>query len=274
VHLDWQRPPGSLCPTRAVLEADVEALMEREVFTSTGEARVLLRGSAFDGPDGVLIHIEAKSARGEPLGTRALQAAPGQCATLRDAIALVLTLFVEYEEPSNDEKVIVLGVGAEATIAQVPMPRMALAIGPALSVSIGRVVQLHASAAYWAPVTIQTERGVGAKLEALSLELRGCARAWAGLGLCTGFEGGALMAVPLELTGPQRQTRLLAHALLEASWELALAGVARVDLAAGALFSLSRPAFSYLNANGEEVAVHRPDLAGVNFRLTIIIPTQ
>lgn len=274
VHLDWQRPPGSLCPSRAVLEADVEALMERAVFTSRSEARVLVRGVVDDGPDGVRVRIEATSSRGEPLGTRELKAAAGQCETLRDTIALVLTLFVEYEGPSNDETDIALGIGAEASVAQVPMPRMALALGPALSVDIGRVLQVQVSAAYWPPVSIRTARGVGATLEALSLELRGCARAWAGLGLCTGVEGGALMAVPLRLTGPERQTRLLAHALLEARWELALAEIVRLDLAAGALVSLSRPAFSYLKADGREMAVYRPDPVGINFRLAIIIPTE
>lgn len=274
VHLDWQRPLGSLCPSRAVLEADVEALMERAVFASRDEARVLVRGVVDDGASGVLIHIEATSARGEPLGTRELKATAGQCETLRDTIALVLTLFVEYEEPSNDQTDIALYLGAEVSVARVPMPRMALAVGPALSVDLGSVLQVQLSAAYWPPVSIQTARGVGAMLEAVSLELRGCARAWAGLGLCTGVESGALMAVPLRLTGPDRQTRLLAHALLEARWELALAEIVRVDLAAGALLSLSRPAFSYLKADGQEMAVYRPAPVGMNFRLTIIIPTE
>jgi hypothetical protein len=278
VHLEWQRPVGSLCPSRDVLEADVEALMEREVFTSQGAARVHLRGVVDDGPSGVIIHIEAKSARGDALGTRELRAEPGQCATLRDAIALVLTLFVEYEEPRDESTDSALGLGAEASVAQAPMPRLALALGPALVVAIGRVLELHASAAYWPPVAIQTARGVGAELQALSLELRGCARSWlrgwAGLGLCTGFEGGALIAAPLELTGPERQARLLAHAVVEASWALDLAGFVRVELAAGGLVSLSRPAFSYLRADGEAMAVYRPDLAGVNLRLAIIIPTE
>lgn len=79
------------------------------------------------------------------------------------------------------------------------------------------------------------------------------------------------MAEPRELEGPERQVRLLAHAILDAGWEVELGSVARADLAVGALLSLSRPAFSYLRADGELMAVYRPQLAGVIFRLTLII---
>lgn len=274
VHLVWQRPTGSLCPSRAVLIADVEALMERDVFTSEAEARVHVRGVVEDGAGGVRVHIEATDARGTPLGMRELTAPAGECAAIRDAIALVLTLFIEYEAPSHEETEAVLGFGAEVSLAQAPMPRIAWSAGPVVSLAIGRLLQLYLGAAYWPVVAIHTRRGTGAELEALSLELRACARAWAGLGLCAGVEGGALMAEPLELTGPEQQTRLLAHAALEASWQLELASMLSVDFAAGGLLSLSRPSLSYRRADGSEMAVHRPEPAGVNFRLTIIIPTE
>lgn len=274
VYLSWQRPAGSLCPSRDVLIADVEALMERDVFTSEAEARVRVRGVVDDDANGVRVHIEAIGAHGEPLGMRELTAPAGQCASIRDAIALVLTLFIEYEAPANERTDLVFGLGGEIGLAQAPMPRLAWSVGPTLSLAIERALELYLGAAYWPAVAIKTARGTGAELTAVSAELRACVRPWRGLGVCGGLESGALMAVPLELEGPERQTRLLAHALLEVSYRLELARMLLVDLAGGGLVSLSRPSFSYLRADGDEMAVYRPDLAGVNFRLTIIIPTE
>ena len=245
--------------------------MERRVFTSEGRARVILRGAVEDGPNGVSVRIAASDARGKTLGSRELSAATGECAQLRDAIALVLTLFVEYEGASADAGDTRLGFGAELSLADAPLPRMAASVGPALWLAFGPVVQLHVSASYWPAVSIRTARGVGATLEAFSLKLRGCARLWAGLGLCSGIESGAIVSEPLQLRGPERQVRLLAQGLLEASWELALADVLRVDVASGALLSLHRPAFSYTRADGERMAVHRPQLAGMILRVTVII---
>lgn len=274
VHFAWERPPGSSCPPRSVLQSDVEALMGRRVFTSRARARVILRGVVKDGPDGVSIHIEAVDNRGEPLGMRELDAAAGECAELRETIGLVLTLFVEYEETAIDEDDSVFGIGAQVSLAQAPLPRIALSAGPAVYLALGSVVRLHASAAYWLPVSIETSRGVGAKLEAFSLELAACAHVWNGLGLCTGIESGALIASPLRLRGPERQVRALAHGILEASWELELGELAIVDVAAGALLSLSRPAFSYQTADGEHRAVYRPQATGMIFRIAVIIPTE
>jgi len=272
VHFIWQRPPASLCPTRAVLQADVEELMGRRVFSARAQARIIVRGVIEDNASGVSVHIEAANDRGEPLGTRELSAPPGQCASLRDAIDLVLTLFVEYEAPQPVEAR--FGLGAKVGLAQTPLPRFAVSVGPAVFVALGDTLRLHASAAYWTPVSIQTARGVGATLEAVSLELLGCARIWMGLGLCTGVESGALISTPLQLDGPAEQLRVLAHGLLEAGWELELERLLRLELAGGALYSLSRPSFSYLRADGERMAVYRPDAVGAIFRMSIIILTE
>lgn len=274
VHFSWQRPVGSMCPTREVLEADIEALMDRDVFVARGEAQVIVRGEARETSDGAVVTIEAVSDRGEVIGTRELTAPAGECATLRSAIALVLTMFIEHEAATREDGDVALGIGGELSLAQAPLPRTAFALGPAAVLSLGEIVQLHAVAAYWLPVAIETPRGVGATVEAASLELRGCARFWAGLGLCTGFEGGALIASPRRLNGPERQVRLLAHALLEGAFELDLGGAARIDAAVGALLSLSRPELSYLTGQGVRRAVYRPEQLGMNFRLSIIIPTE
>jgi hypothetical protein len=273
VHLVWQRPVGSQCPTREVLQADVRALMGRVVFGAKDDARVILQGNVEDDDRGVRVHIEARSARGELIGTRELNADAGQCASLRDAIGFVLTLFVEHEVPQQAPGP-VLALGAALSLARVPMPRMAFALGPAATLVFEDGFELQLSAAYWLPVVIQTARGVGASLEALSLELRACMRFWAGLGSCAGVTGGALIAAPLELRGPERQARLLAHAGLELGWALPIMDALRVELAAGALLSLSRPSFSYLREDGTRMAVYRPQAAGAIFRLAVIIPTE
>jgi len=270
VHFEWRRPTASLCPTREALQADVEEALGRRVFTSRAAARVMVRGEVVEGASGVSVELDATDARGRPLGRRSLNAAAGECPTLRGAIGLVLTLFVEYEPPSSLE--VVLGVGADLSLAGAPMPRTALSAGPALYLALGRIARLHASVHYWPPVSIRTARGVGASLQALSLELRGCARSSVGLGLCAGVENGALVSSPRRLAGPARQARLLAHGLLEAGWELDLYGAVRVDFGLGALLSLSRPRFAYLRADGERMAVYQPPLWGILFRATVIIP--
>lgn len=271
MHFDWQRPAVSLCPSRATLQADVEALMGREVFSARSGARVFVRGSVDDGPRGVTVQLEAADRSGTPFGTRELSAPAGRCASLRDAIVLVLTLFIEHQTPPVDELDIRFGFGAAASLAQTPMPRLAVGLGPALLLALGPVLRLHARAAYWPPVSIQTARGIGTTLEAASLDLRGCARIWAGLGLCGGFEGGALWAIPLQLRGPERQVRLLALGSLAASWELLLGERLRAEIAAGALLAFSRPAFSYLRADGERMAVYRPPALGANLLASFII---
>jgi hypothetical protein len=273
VFLSWQRPVGSQCPTREALEADVEALMDRKVFVARDQAQVILRGAAHDEPGAAHVTIEALSKRGEVIGTRELTALAGECASLRSAIALVLTMFIEHEMNTRRDSDTSLGVGAELSLAQAPLPRLALSIGPALAIGIGPIIQLHTSASYWLPVAIETPRGVGATVEAASLELRGCAGIWAGLGVCTGLEGGALIASPRRLNGPAQHIRLLAHATLEGVYELDL-GAFRIAAAVGAQLSLSRPELFYLTAEGDRRAVYRPQQLGIIFRLSIIIPAQ
>src|SRR5689334_22644462 len=197
VRFEWQRPLGSLCPTRAVLQADVEAGMGRRVFADGGDVRAVLHGAIADDLDGVHVHIEAVGVNGEALGTRDLRAPAGQCASLRDAIVLVLTLFVESADEVEAESEDVLGFGVAGQLASTPLPRFAFAVGPALLFEHDRSLQLRVNAAYWPAVEIATARGVGATLQAVSLALRVCARVVAGLGLCAGVESGALIATPL-----------------------------------------------------------------------------
>jgi hypothetical protein len=271
VRFEWQRPAASLCPTRAVLQADVEAVLGRRVFSAGPDSRVIIRGEADDVSTGVTVRLEATDERGEPLGSRELAAPAGECVSLREAIVFVLTLFVEYDEKIGSDVELALGFGAEGTLAQAPMPRIALAVGPALWLGVGSVLRLRVRGAYWPRVSIETARGVGASLEAFSLQLGVCARIWKGIGVCASGEGGALIAAPLELQGPPRQARLLAHGVLGASWELALVGALHGELGAGAQLSFSRPPFSYTRADGTRMAVYRPRAVGAILHASIII---
>lgn len=278
VHLVWERPVGSLCPSRAVLEADVEEVMGRRIFTAATDARVTVRGAIQERADAVRVRMEARSSEGTTLGVRELSAPAGECASLRAPIVLVLTLFVERDEgseQSGDTIQIRVGIGASATVASTPLPRTTMTAGPALSIELGSILRLQLDAAYWVPVSIETRRGVGAKLEAFSLALRTCARFVGddtfGVRLCLGVEAGPLIASPLRLEGPERQVRLLGHGLLELRAETQLGGFARLDVATGPLLSFSRPWFSYVREDGVTMRVYRPELGAILFQLTFII---
>jgi hypothetical protein len=277
VHLVWERPVGSLCPSRAALEADVEEVMARRIFTEREDAPLIVHGVIQDGSTEAHVRIDARSKSGVLLGTRELTAPAGRCSSLRGAIALVLTLFVDREGDASAEEGVDtrIGFGVSGEVVSIPLPRTTFAAGPTVSLEVGRYLRFQAEGAYYVPVSIQTRRGVGAKLEAFSFRLRVCGKLWGdgtfGLRACLGGEAGAVVASPLELAGPPRQTRLLAHGLLDLGWETQLGKVALIDLAAGPLLSFSRPAFSYLRGNGERMAVYRPSLGGIIFQLTFII---
>jgi hypothetical protein len=279
VQLIWERPPGSFCPSRAVLEADVEAVMGRRVFGSAEDARVIVHGEVRDLSSGVRVRLEARTRDGTLLGTRELSAEAGQCASLRGAIGLVLTLLVDHEDAwleQSDHDGVRFAVGAVVSLQSIPLPRATVSAGPTLAVELGRAMRLQADFAYWVPVTIQTVRGVGAKLEAFTLALRACGRFWGertsfGLSICVGAEGGPLIATPRNLEGPERQVRMLAHGLLELRWEARLAADAALELAVGPLLSFSRPSFSYVRADGATMPVYRPQLGGIIFQVAFII---
>ncbi|HKP55458.1 MAG TPA: hypothetical protein VJV78_01985 [Polyangiales bacterium] len=279
VQLIWERPPGSLCPSRAVLEADVEAEMGRRVFGSAEDARVILRGDVHDGSDGVRVRLEARSREGALLGTRELSAEAGECAALRGAIGLVLTLLVERDDGSlahGDGASVHFGVGPFVDIQSLPLPRASLSFGAAFALEIGSVLRLQLDAAYWVPVVIETPSGVGATLQALSVGLRACVRFWGdrssfGLALCAGAHAGPLISSPRMLEGAESQVRLLAQGLLELRWEANLEDFASLNLAVGPLLSFSRPSYSYVRADNMTMDVYRPQLGGIIFQIAFII---
>jgi hypothetical protein len=278
VHLIWERPVGSTCPARPALEADVEEILGRRVFVDVAHARVILRGVIADDPSGPRVRIEARSPSGALLGERTLTAPPGRCETLRDAIALVLTLFVDEESRVPlDAPDVRLAFGLSGSAISTPLPRMTSSAGPALSLGIGSLLRLRADAAAYWPVAIQTTRGVGARMYALSMALRACVRVLGEpsgfvLRVCAGSELGALTATPLGLAkGPARQTRLLAAGLLDLRLEKQLADFGLLDVALGPVLELSRPSISYLRSDGASMPVYRPSLTGVMMQLSLLL---
>jgi hypothetical protein len=276
VHLIWDRPVGSTCPARAALEADVEEILGRRVFVDAGQARVILRGAITEDAAGPRVRIEARSLRGELLGERTLTGPRGRCESLRDAIALVLTLFADDEsrQPRSAADVR-FAVGVSASAISTPLPRLTPSAGPALSLELGPWLRVRADGAAYLPVAIQTAAGVGARMYAFSVALRACARVLGEpsvfvMRVCAGSELGALMAAPLALHGPARQTRLLAAGLLDVRWEKELAGAALLDVAVGPVLELCRPRISYLRSDGSSMPVYRPSLGGVQIQLSLM----
>jgi hypothetical protein len=82
---------------------------------------------------------------------------------------------------------------------------------------------------------------------------------------------GGLIATPLKLEGPRRQTRLFALGILDFRWETSLGSFALLDVAAGPVLSLSRPNFSYVRDDGTPMQVYRPQLGGIYFQVAFII---
>jgi hypothetical protein len=280
VHLVWERPVGSLCPARAALEADVEQIMGRRVFTSEADARVIVRGTIEEGALGARVRIEARTAGGELFGTRELTAEPGQCSSLRDAIVLVLAIFIDRDDEQHvddlDHRGPRFGFGVSGSVVSVPLPTTTVSAGPSLSLEVGSLLRFRADAAYYWPVTIKTRAGVGAKLHAFSVALRACFGLWGDpsvfvLRLCVGTELGAIVSTPLELYGPERQTRLLAHGTLDFRWEKQLGTFGLLDAAVGPLYAFSRPSFSYIRSDRLRMEVYRPDSLGMIFQITVII---
>ncbi|MDB4988621.1 MAG: hypothetical protein JWN04_3799 [Myxococcaceae bacterium] len=269
-----------MCPSGRSLQSDVEELEGQPVFTEhAADALVLVRGSIEDLTTGVHVQIEAHAADGALLGTRELRAPAGDCASLRRALSLVLILLIDREEqlevrPSARRRV--LHVGAELGMLSGALPRATPGVALAFGAEVSSRLRLRADASYWLPVAIESAHGVGAAIGALGLGLALCPRLSRdargfGVWLCAGTQLGGLSAVPHQLHGPQRQTRLLAEALVELKWSVRIHGRGSLEASVGPFVSLSRPRFSYLGHEAQSVSVYRPSALGAILRLAIII---
>ncbi|MDB4975138.1 MAG: hypothetical protein JWN48_3479 [Myxococcaceae bacterium] len=279
VHLALEHPVGSMCPSARVLETDVEALAQRQLFVSREAADVLVRGRIEEGASGVRVQLEARSADGALLGTRELSAPAGECASLRRSLGLVLTMLVDgdvhRETPLGGERGPSWALGAGLGLMSAALPAVTPGLDLQLGLSARERLQLRARASYWLPVSIETERGVGARLQAVSFGLAACPRLSQAarvvhVGLCAGTQLGALVSTPRRLDGPARQARLLAQLTLELKLSMRVGRRSAIEGSVGPLLALHRPRFFY-DRGPDRAAVFRPALFGALVRVAVII---
>lgn len=273
VYFDWQPPLSAGCPPRAVLEQDVEHALDRSVFTHTPAAWMTVRGVVELEGEEVKVRLSARSNQGKLLGTRELRA--HGCAALRNSLGLVLTLLVE-RDAGPPEPPARLAFGGWAGLMQNVWPRVAVGVGPTLSLSLPSFGELRADAGYWVPLEIRTEGGKRAKLQAVSLGPRLCPRlagssdSMLDLRMCGGAQLGVLW---LEQTAPTEsglRVRLLAQVLVELRASLRLRAVA-LELAAGPLVVLSRTQLYAVQEDGSRTPLYRMPLLGLFVAFGLII---
>jgi len=278
-HLAWQRPVGTMCPSSAVLQADVEQLMGHPVFAPREQADLLMQGVVEDRPSGVRVQIEVRDPRGAVLGSRELSAPAGECASLRRALGLVLALLLDQHEADpraarHSERTAVAGT-ASLGVLTATLPRADVGFGLALSLDPAKWPRVRFGASYWLPVVAETQSGVGASFQLLRAGLSACPRLLSsraiGLWLCAGVELGGLRSTPRSLEGPAHQTRLLVQPGVELACALRISRHSALEAALGALANVLRPSFYYGRGDGETVDVYRPGIFGALLRIGLTI---
>jgi hypothetical protein len=279
VYLEWQRPLGSTCPPREVLERGVERALGRKVFGSSPTAAELtIVGTVEDSADGALVRLTARRRNGEVRGSRELRADPGACAALSEDLSLVLTLLVEGEAAASSAAGpiplrIELGLGGAFLLNM--LPRGSFGVGAALALDLGSQLQVRADALYWLPLEVETGSGIRARLQAGSLALRICPRlarvGSAQLRACAGAQLGTLINSQLEPEGPETQVRLLAQGLVELRAGLHVWQTARLELAGGPLMALNRTRIFAVQSDGTRVQLYRSPFLGLILSLALII---
>lgn len=270
-HLTWSHPIGSMCPSRAMLERDVEELSGQEVFVERGEAQVLVEGGVEELPESARARLTARDASGAVLGTRELVAPARECASLRAALGVVLTMLLDQEvalAPATRSRRALSG-GPFLALRSGLLPRLAPGLGLDLALELRPGLRMRADLSYLFPVSSETTTGVGARFQALTVGLGACpalARRW--LWLCTGAQLSSLYATPRGLNGPG-QLRLLGQAVLELVASLPLSRSSRLSAGLGLVVSPSRPEFFYVRNTGSEARVLRPELFGALLRFGV-----
>jgi hypothetical protein len=276
VHLTWERPLGSTCPPANVLERDVEETLDRRVFTTPANARLVIRGLIEENDSGgTWVRLTARHSGGTVLGTRELRATGGGCAALRSDIVLVLTLLVDERISSDAGSAVRVDFGASATALLQVLPRWSAGVGPTLVVDIDSV-QLRADLAYFMPVIVRTRSGIQASLRAASLSLRACQRLFAAesspftLHVCAGIQAGAWLISQNAPETRALQLRLLAQGLLDLRAGLRLADSVKLELGAGPSFSLSRTSLYAFYEDDMRVLLYRVPFLGAQLQLGLV----
>jgi len=278
-HLIWDRPVGTMCPAASALEADVEELMGRAVFTARDKADVLVSGVIEDLASGVLVRIDARDRRGIMLGSRELTAPAGECASLRRALGLVLAFLLEQDgllQESATERTVVPSVGPFVGLLSATLPRPDVGVGLSFALDLPVPLRVRVDTSYWLPVIAENVRGVGATFQAARGGVALCPRltpaaATVGLFFCAGVQLGALISSPRMLTGMAHQARLLVQPNVELAVAVRLARHAALEASVGALTNVLRPTFLYGRGDGADMFAHRPDIVGAFLRAGLTI---
>lgn len=277
-HFSWTRPVQSQCPTAAMLEDDVEAVLGRRAFTRSADAAdLLVRGEIREVDGLVRARLEAKTRDGESLGVRELTAQTEACASLRRTLGFVLALVLDQDLPETaTTRAATFYMGPAVAASAGSLPRVAPGVGLSLSVAAHRRVTLHADALYWFPVAVETSRGLGATFQGLSGAVLVCPaiapdRRTLQVGLCGGLHTTALFASPRRLDGPRRAVRVLPQGVLSLALRARLGEASFVEANLGPTLAFARPRYSLTRAGGGPLEVHRPALLGGFLRLALIM---
>ncbi|MFM2416305.1 MAG: hypothetical protein RL385_1028 [Pseudomonadota bacterium] len=284
VWFQWQRPPASMCPGRATLEADVEDLLGRPVFTREADAELRVRGGVREDADRVYAYLDAQLADGTPLGRRELTAAAGECASLRQALALVLTLFAEESEAAVGRPRNVwpapgsLRWGLTTGVLMGTLPRADGAAGALLVSELAKGLRGRIDATYFFPIAVQTQAGQGARIDAAALGLRICPHLWGEgtlvLRACAGADLGVFRARPKALSEGAQRVRLLGQGILTLEAEARLHARLGLLVGLGPTFPFARPHFYLRTAADQPITVFRPGLVGAFLHMSVIISTR
>ncbi|MFM2416916.1 MAG: hypothetical protein RL385_1639, partial [Pseudomonadota bacterium] len=284
IWFHWQRPPASMCPGRATLEADVEDLLGRPVFTREADAELRVRGGVREDADGVYAYLDAQLADGSPLGRRELTAAAGECASLRQALALVLTLFAEesgaaIRRPRNLWPVQgSLRWGLTTGVLVGTLPRADGAAGVLLVSELAKGLRGRIDATYFFPIAVQTRAGQGARIDAAALGLRLCPHLWGErtlvLRACAGADLGAFRARPKALSEGVQRMRLLGQGSVTLEAEARILSRLGLLVGLGPTFPFARPHFYLRTADEQPLTVFRPGPVGAFLHMSLIISTR
>jgi hypothetical protein len=277
------RPAQSTCPTAEDVQADVEALLGRAIFTSESAGAVEVRCDIMEHQSGSLARIDVRAPDGSALGTRELSAGPGECAALRRPLALVLVMLLDSQQPTPEappapapRRKLQGALNAFAGVLVGALPRATGGLGLGLGPRLSPRLDLRFDAAYWLPVTAETQQGTGAKFHGVTLGGAACP-AWpwgAGplrLALCGGAQAVLLVAVPHQVSGRTRELGAYGQGYLTVNLQARWAGYL-LEAALGPTLAFTRPEFFLVESDGSKLEVQRPARWGAIFRLGLIIP--
>jgi hypothetical protein len=274
VHLDWEAPVGSFCPTGSTLSADVEQMTGQRFVKDAGQADLLVVGRVERGQLEVVARIDAHTQDGTPLGTRELRAVGEDCASLRRPLAMVLALLLDQPAARARAPFWFAG-GVEVALDTQLLPAVSGTVGVLGMLAPSSWLRVRTELAYAWPRVAETERGQGATLEALQGALALCPRlagnTQVGLWFCAGGQAGRLFAGSRGLVGQQRKSMGAGAAFLELALSWQLTRSSTLWASGGTQLSVLRPELYFLRSDESRVQIHRASVLGAILRIGLTI---